>query len=120
MSGRFSWWAAYEVLLEPVIGVRVRVEGRHLHVSRSLIETDRFHERPVGLEAQRRQTELARLGFELGEDSPTEPEAAHRASNPHALDRPDAGRDRLHRPAGNRLTVDDHDEKGAPRWGQLG
>src|SRR5215471_8866746 len=83
-------------LLEPEIGVWIRVEGRNLGVPRAPIEADRFRQRAIRLQPKRRHTELARFGLEREQHPSAQPGASRRLGDPHPLERSHVRGDQLH------------------------
>src|SRR5258708_23404377 len=74
-----------QTLLEPVIGVLLIVEGVDLSVSRRAIHRDRFGERLVGIEPDRRAAVAGGPRLQLGEDASTYSETSRFRRDPQAL-----------------------------------
>src|SRR4051812_35123307 len=100
-----------EPLLEPVVRVGLVVEGRDFPVATPPVEGLGLVQRLVGLEAERREAELAGLVFERLENAARDAEPAGRIGRPHALDLADAAAFDLERAAADRLAVEAGDEK---------
>src|SRR6516164_7085510 len=65
--------ASYLGFFEPVMCVRLVVEGLDFHVSATAIERLRFLKRPIGLEPERAHSKIARMRFQHFENSPPTP-----------------------------------------------
>jgi hypothetical protein len=81
--------------LEPVLRVRLIVEGVDLNVTLRAVQGDRFGQRPVRLEPYRAAPVRSGRGFELREKPAADPQSASGRRDPHSLD--------LGRPAGMEL-----------------
>src|SRR5690349_8453444 len=65
-----------QVLLEPVVGVSLVVERSDLPVTSRSVERDRFLERPVRLQSDRRAAQLDGPQFEFFQEPPSDAEPA--------------------------------------------
>src|ERR687896_458299 len=75
-----------EVFLEPVMCVRLIVEGLDLHVSGGAVQRDGFAERIVCFEPNHPTAVACSLRLELGKQTPADAETARRVCDPHALE----------------------------------
>ena len=73
-------------LLEPVVGVDLVVERRHLHVARRAVHRDRLGEARVRLERDRSRAVLGGRPLERLEDAAPDAHSAHLVGDPHPLD----------------------------------
>src|ERR671925_904868 len=74
-----------QLLLEPLVRVRLTVEIGHLAVAGAFVQSAGFDERAVRIEPQARDAAIARELFDALEQTSAEPHAAHIGRNPHAL-----------------------------------
>src|SRR6185295_17529616 len=95
--------AERQALLEPMVRVRLAVEGGDLDVARSPVQRDRLAQVAVGLEPYHRRTRFARVALELVEQPPAEAEAARGRCDPHPLQLRRLVSVKLHRAAPDRL-----------------
>src|SRR4051812_33499863 len=77
--------ASGQALLEPVVGVRLVVEWRHLLVAGRAVEADRFGEGLVGVELHRPGAAAAGVGLERVEQPPAEAQATRGRRHPQTL-----------------------------------
>src|SRR5262245_65171872 len=79
--------SSYSDLFEPVMRIRLIVEGHDFKISALAIQRLRFFESPIGLQPERAHAKFSCMRFQRFEDAPTDAEAARIGGDPHALDR---------------------------------
>ena len=79
-----------KTLFEPMVGIRLVVEGFYLLVSRVPVQLDGFNERAVGFQVKDPNSRFPGLVLQCQEQTPSQPKTARSWSDPHALDLPDS------------------------------
>src|SRR5262245_36513044 len=105
--------ASYLGFFEPVMGIRLVVEGLDFHVSATAIQRLRFLKRPIGLEPERAHSKIARARFQHYENAPSDAETARVGGDPHALDFADHPILQFERTAPDRPTAEAGDDEDA-------
>src|SRR5262249_12069482 len=111
--------SSYSDLFEPVMGIRLIVEGLDFKISALAIQRLRFFEGPVGLQPERAHAKFSCMCFQRFEDAPTDAEAARIGGDPHALDFADRSIFHFECAATDRLTTDAGDDEDAGGWRQF-
>src|SRR5262245_735866 len=78
--------SSYSGFFEPVMRIRLIVEGLDFKISALAIQRLRFFEGPIGLEPERAHSKIACTRFQRFENAPTHAETARIGSDPHAFD----------------------------------
>src|SRR6266571_425545 len=78
--------SSYSDLFEPVMRIRLIVEGLDFKISALAVQRLRFFESPIGLQPERAHSKFSCMRFQRFEDAPTDAETACVGSDPHALD----------------------------------
>src|SRR5262245_6747397 len=82
----FAHPQSYSDLFEPVMRIRLIVEGLDFKISALAIQRLRFFEGPVGLQPERAHAKFSCMRFQRFEDAPTDAEAARIVSDQHEID----------------------------------
>ena len=79
-----------KTLFEPVVGIRLVVEGFYLLVSRVPVQLDGFNEGMVRFQVKDSNSRFPCVVLQCQEQTPSQPKTAHSWSDPHTLDLPDS------------------------------
>src|SRR5262249_31221218 len=111
--------SSYSDLFEPVMRIRLIVEGLDFKISALAIQRLRFFEGPVGLQPERAPAKFPCMRFQRFEDAPTDAEPARIGSDPHALDFANRSIFHFEGAATDGLTADAGDDEDAGGWRQF-
>src|SRR5262245_44044224 len=111
--------ASYSGFFEPVMRIRLIVEGLDFKIAALAIQRLRFFESSIGFEPERAHSKISRTRFQRFEDAPTDAEAARIGGDPHAFDFADRSIFHFEGAATDRLTTDAGDDEDAGGWAQF-
>src|SRR5215510_128835 len=98
---------------EPVMRIRLVVEGLDFKIAALAIQRPRFFESSIGFESERAHSKISRTRFQRFENAPTDAETARIGSDPHALDFADSSILHFERAATDGLTAEAGDDEDA-------
>src|SRR5262245_60820929 len=111
--------SSYSGLFEPVMRIRLIVEGLDFKISALAIQRLRFFQSSIRLQPERAHAKFSCMRFQRFEDAPTDAEAARIVSDPHALDFADRSIFHFERAATDGLTADAGEDEDAGGWRQF-
>src|SRR5438445_7883531 len=85
-SERDSSPARSKALFEPMVGIRLVVEGFHFLVSAVSVQLDGFNEGAVRFQVKNRNSRFPCVALQSLEETPPQPKTTRPWSDPHALD----------------------------------